>query len=400
MALEVNYKRPYLYPQQERAFFNDFRYVWIEASTKAGKTTAAIVWLVERALRRGRIGRNFWWVAPVSGQADIAYKRMKRFLPSGTFSSHDTNKTITLFNGAMIWFKSADKPDSLYGEDVWDVVGDEVSRMKENAWTAIRSVITATGGFFRGIGNVKGKKSWAYRLGHSAKAGNIPNAGYFMITAMDAVNAGVLPREEIEDAKRMLPEATFNELYMCIPNEDGSNPFGLKHIKAITVEDMGHGDPVSFGWDLAKYVDWTVGIGLEQSGHVCRLERFQRDWRSTKVTIKEVTGTQCPALVDSTGIGDEIVEDLVRYSPNFEGLKFTQHSKQQLMEGLAVAIQSGLIRVPQGVIIEELNEFEFQYTRTGGVRYSAPAGFNDDCVVALALAVKRFGQPQQSARIW
>jgi hypothetical protein len=38
------------------------------------------------------------------------------------------------------------------------------------------------------------------------------------------------------------------------------------------------------------------------------------------------------------------------------------------------------------VLISELEEFEYEYTRTG-VRYSAPEGFYDDYVCALALAV-------------
>ena len=38
-------------------------------------------------------------------------------------------------------------------------------------------------------------------------------------------------------------------------------------------------------------------------------------------------------------------------------------------------------------IKEELEEFEFEYTRNG-VYYSAPDGLHDDCVCSLALAYK------------
>jgi len=40
------------------------------------------------------------------------------------------------------------------------------------------------------------------------------------------------------------------------------------------------------------------------------------------------------------------------------------------------------------VIPGELEIFEYCYSRTGGVSYSAPEGFFDDCVCALALAVE------------
>jgi len=70
---------------------------------------------------------------------------------------------------------------------------------------------------------------------------------------------------------------------------------------------------------------------------------------------------------------------------SFQGWQFTSQSKQKLMEGLAVAIQSRRIWYPKGPIQDELEQFEFVVTRTG-VSYSAPEGFYDDCVCALALA--------------
>jgi hypothetical protein len=59
------------------------------------------------------------------------------------------------------------------------------------------------------------------------------------------------------------------------------------------------------------------------------------------------------------------------------------------MEGLAVAIQSRIITFPEGVITEELNNFEYIYS-TSGVKYSAPSGLHDDTVCALALAWRKY----------
>ena len=80
------------------------------------------------------------------------------------------------------------------------------------------------------------------------------------------------------------------------------------------------------------------------------------------------------------------MERLQRELPRVEGYNFTSPSKQKLMEGLAVAIQSKLVGYPEGDITNELDGFEYEYTRTG-VKYSAPDGLHDDCVMALALAV-------------
>ena len=49
------------------------------------------------------------------------------------------------------------------------------------------------------------------------------------------------------------------------------------------------------------------------------------------------------------------------------------------------------MRYPEGVIVSELEAYEYVYTR-GGVTYSAPQGQHDDAVCALALAVAQHQQ--------
>jgi phage FluMu gp28-like protein len=381
-ATSYTYKRPWLYKRQLEAIFHDQRYGLCEASTKAGKTIACIVWLFEQALR-GKAGDNYWWVAPIYPQAKIAYRRLKRFMPRWLCKSNESELTITLPTGAVIWFKSADNPDSLYGEDVKAAVGDEASRWKDDSWFALRSTLTATRGMVRLIGNVKGRKNFFYQLCRKAEAG-APDMRYAVITAYDAVEGGVMAAEEVEDAKRNLPEHIFNELYLCKPSDDGGNPFGLDAIRRCVAPLSNH--PVAvWGIDLAKSHDWTVAIGLDDLGSVAKIERWQSPWIETEQRILRLVGSGVPALVDSTGVGDPIVEGLNRKNGFIEGFKFTSQSKQQLMEGLAVAIQTQAICYPEGVITIELEQFEYEYSRNG-VKYSAPSGAHDDTVCALALA--------------
>lgn len=380
----IEYVRPWVYEKQKAAIFGPSRYAIIEASTKTGKTVGCIIWLAEQAMQ-GKEGQNFWWVAPVYSQAKIAFRRLKRYLPRELYTSNEGELTITLPNGAVIWFKGADKPDSLYGEDVYAAVVDEASRVKADAWYAVRSTLTATNGPVRIIGNVKGRKNWFYDLSRRAQNGE-PGYHYTKLTAYDAADAGILAYAEIEDAKRTLPEHIFRELYLAEPSDDGGNPFGLQHIERIaTLAGPTGNEVVAWGWDLAKSVDWTVGVGIDQYGQLARFERFQKPWPETIEAIWQATGN-VPALVDSTGVGDPILEQLQRKGGHYEGYTFSGPSKQKLMEGLASAIQGGRIAIDRGPLYAELCEFEYAYTRTG-VRYSAPEGQHDDCVMALALAV-------------
>ena len=383
---EITYKRPPLTEYQLAALFCPERYAVIEATSKAGKTVGAMSWLLEYALEHGGHNRNFWWVAPIYAQTKIAYRRMKHGLPSAAFSANESELTITIFDGSVLWFKGADNPDSLYGEDVYAAVIDEATRCKDEAWHAVRSTVTSTRGPVRIIGNVKGRRNWAYQMARRAESGE-PNMHYAKITAVDAVAAGILDADEVDDARRQLPEAVFRELYMAEPSDDGGNPFGMDAIKACIGRLHQECTPEFWGWDLAKSVDWTWGIALCSHNAVCRSERFRKPWEETLDTIAQ-HGSGRRALVDSSGVGDPIVEHLQRRrGGTFQGLKFTQPSKQQLMEGLAVAIQRQQVSYPDGPLVNELEAFEYEYTRTG-VRYAAPEGLHDDGVCALALAIQ------------
>jgi hypothetical protein len=236
---------------------------------------------------------------------------------------------------------------------------------------------------YRIIGNVKGRKNWAYQLARKAESG-VPGWRYSKITAADAVAANVLQADEVAEAQRDLPEQVFKELYLAEPSDDQGNPFGIDAIYKC-VAPMSNKEPVCWGWDLAKSVDWTWGIGLDEDGAVCRSERWQSPWEETLKRIVNITAG-IPALVDSTGVGDAILEFLAKAGSNFEGFKFTSTSKQQLMERLAVAIQQQQITFPEGQLLNELLSFEYVYTRTGA-QYSAPSGLHDDGVCSLALAV-------------
>jgi hypothetical protein len=402
---EIVYRRPPLYDKQREAMFDARRISVIEASTKSGKTVSAIIWLYEQALA-GKPGQNFWWVAPVSMQARIAFNRMRQHFRDqdgrSVFAVNQTDHTLTNSRGAVIAFRSGDHPDTLYGEDVYAAVIDEASRFKEESWHAIRSTLTATRGPMRIIGNVKGRKNWFYQLARQAEQG-LPNFGYHKLTASDAVQAGVLEKEEIDSARAMLPEHVFKELYYAEPSDDEGNPFGADHVRACYAP-LSERPAIAWGWDLARKQDWTVGIGLDADGRVCEALRFQKPWHEQVKIIKQYVRNS-PALVDETGVGDPIIEaiklpeqnrgkNVIELScPRLEGYRFTLASKQMLMEGLALAIHEKRVKFPEGPISIELLNFEYEFTRLG-IRYSAPPGMHDDCVCALALAWRCFDNRQ------
>jgi hypothetical protein len=382
----IEYTRPPLYPKQEAAIFSDVRLTCIEASTKSGKTHGALAWLFELAIT-GPEFRNYWWVAPVYGQATIAFLRLLRAL-EGTdliYSIDRSDMIVTLPGLRKIFFKSGERPDNLYGEDVDGAVLDEASRLREESFIAVRSTLTATRGPLIAIGNVRGRKNWFWKLCRRIERNNLPDASYSKLTAYDAAKAGVLAWEEIRDAKRLLPEDVFKELYLAVASEDGSNPFGMKNIEKCTLARMSTLPPICYGIDLAKTTDYSCIVGLDTYGQVSYFDRFKQRWQRT---VKEIVKLpDVPMMIDSTGNGDAPVEYIqaARTPETVWGFKFTKQSKQPLIEELSLSIADEDILFPDGIIKQELDSYEFEYTRTG-ILYSAPEGEHDDTVIALALA--------------
>ena len=288
-ATEFIYTRPPLYAEQEAAIFTPARYSLIEASTKSGKTYGCLAWLFEEAILHGAPGRHYWWVAPILAQAKIAYRRMKDGLPRGIARASETDSSILLPNGATIWFKSGENPDSLYGEDVRAAVIDEATRVKPEAWHAVRSTLTATGGPVRIIGNVSGRRNWAYLLARQAEAG-APDMHYAKITAYDAIKAGVLAEAEVEDARRNLSERVFRELYLAEPADSLSliySPFSTKNVTedAEFVRDAGQ---IYVGYDWGFTDPTHIGLYQYRDGVLYQFDELVGSGRSEASWVEEI----------------------------------------------------------------------------------------------------------------
>ena len=405
---------PSLYGKQHDALFSPHRYSIIAGSTKSGKTHGALIWQIYQCA--SIIGVH-WWIAPVYHQAKMAFERAQGYL-KGLVKANQTALTLTFPNGTVWSFRSGEKPDNLYGEDVQSAVVDEASRLREKSWFAVRSTLTATRGQCRLIGNVRGRNNWFYKLYQRGLSGSDTNYASFIITAWDAVAGGVVEAEEIEQAKADLPEHVYNELYLCVPTSDGSSPFPTQVVTAA-VGPLSTKPAVCYGADIAKIKDYTVVIGLDEDMAVCSINRWHgNSYPEQARMMLEI----CDAytLIDRTGVGDGLL-DIIKDSgePNadhFKGFVFSQKSKQSLMENLALAFENGDIIIPDPEtrsrgwsmrdnpckqLLAELGSFEYQVTRTG-VRYEAIQGAHDDCVCALALALKAFKDTKTAnkLRVW
>lgn len=363
---------------QQRVIDEAKRWNVLQCGRRFGKSSLGQNLVIDTAIH----GNPAAWFAPTYKLLSEVWRESKRLLAPARPTINEQEKRIRLPTRGVIDFWSLDQPDAGRGRKYKRVVIDEagIVRNLESAWQeAIRPTLTDLRGDGWFLGTPKGH-NFFHRLYARGQSGELDWASWRMPTSANPY----ISKDEIEAARRDMPPAAFNQEFMGIPAADGGNPFGLDAI-AKCVTALSDAPAVAYGVDLAKSEDWTVVCGLDASGTACVLERWQSDWKQTRSRVLDIVG-DIDALVDSTGVGDPIVEDMHRVRSNVRGFKFTAPSKQQLMEGLSASIHRREVGFPDGWLRHELDSFEYEYRTGGGVRYSAPAGTHDDGVCALALA--------------
>jgi phage FluMu gp28-like protein len=373
------------HPAQKQVIDCDSRFIVMMAGRRFGKSLISQTISIETAVNKKRVA----YITPTYQLGKIFFKEIVDLLPLEIYSKNESDLVITFITGGSIRFFTGERLDNLRGLKFHLAVIDEASFIPnlEDGWlNSIRPTLTDYKGKAIFLSTPKGK-NYFFSLFSKAE----PDWQSFKFTTYD--NPYIDPNE-IDDARKQLPEVVFEQEYMANPAENAANPFGTQFIRNC-IHPVSTMPVVAFGIDLAKSVDWTVIIGLDENGNVAYFDRFQMDWHNTKQNIIRLP--KCPILVDSTGVGDPILEDLQREGVMIQGLKFTSTSKQQLMEGLQAAIHQGKIGYPDGIITQELEVFEYQYGATG-VKYSAPSGYHDDAVISLALAWQNFSLKRGTGR--
>jgi len=379
----VRIELPNPHINQKKILECDRRFIVVMCGRRFGKSELSQILAISEAVKGGQVA----YITPTYKLAKAFFERLTAALP---FKNNISNLKIYCPNNGSIEFYTGERLDNLRGRKFHLVIIDEAAFIPdlESGWqNSIRPTLTDYQGKAVFLSTPRGK-NFFYSM-FMKQGENDWQSFKFSTYDNPYINT-----REIDEARLQLPEVVFEQEYLANPSENSANPFGNAYIKNC-IRPISSQQIVAYGIDLAKSVDFTVIIGLDSGGNVAYFDRFQMDWHNTKETIRRLP--IAPILADSTGVGDPILEDLKREGINIEGLKFTSQSKQQLMEGLAQAIQQGKISYPEGVIVDELDIFEYQFT-ANGVRYSAPSGFHDDCVMALALAWQNFNLKRGSGR--
>jgi len=150
------------------------------------------------------------------------------------------------------------------------------------------------------------------------------------------------------------------------------------------------------GLDLGKYHDYSVLAVVKIEDNSIKLIHIRRfPLRTPYASVIGYVKTLCDrwssmrkVLVDMTGVGDYIVEDMVNAGiSETEGVKFTQESKEKMATFLKQCMVEKKLKIPyDSDLIAELNIERFELTKDGKIKFNHPENTHDDRFWSLALA--------------
>lgn len=151
------------------------------------------------------------------------------------------------------------------------------------------------------------------------------------------------------------------------------------------------------GLDLGKHRDHSVLAVTETTDNHTKLTHIHRFPLHTPYasvigyvkTLSDRWQTTKKILIDMTGVGEYIVEDMKNAGITAtEGIKFTQETKEKMATFLKQSMIEKRLKIPyDSHLIAELNVERFQLTKDGKIKFSHPEGTHDDRFWALALAL-------------
>jgi phage FluMu gp28-like protein len=94
-------------------------------------------------------------------------------------------------------------------------------------------------------------------------------------------------------------------------------------------------------------------------------------------------------IVDQTGIGEPVLDELKSQGfSNVQGVTFTVKTKEELLTTLKLLMEQKRLKLPyHRRLCQQINEQQFEYTRSGHLAFSHPEGSHDDMLWALSMGV-------------
>lgn len=381
------------------------RFKVMNCGRRFGKTVVAAKIMIAMSRQPNKM---LWWLSPQYRITKRGYEEIIRQLPDGVLakpappsSNFDAGRAVILLfkNGTKMEFYSAERPEGMLGAAVDFVVLDEAARMGAAIWnqTVSPTLIDHLGGALI-ISTPRGR-NWFYNVWLKGQDPDEPEWASWTFTTQDNPT---LPEGEADRMAADMPRLEADQEIYAKWLAAGSSVFTWDQralqpniiLPSCMVEQSPPKGHVALGIDLARTNDYTVLYGANMNDRRnCYFERMQAiTWPEQKRRIRRAVRSIMRAgaenvmlIMDSTGVGDPIVEDMEAEGYDVVPINFTTH-KTNMVRLLAKDLEEAQAFILTDGQVIEFENYMMNMTAAGRMTYSAPEGQNDDVVSAKMLS--------------
>ncbi|MBT0160941.1 hypothetical protein G4O51_13255 [Candidatus Bathyarchaeota archaeon A05DMB-2] len=352
-------------------------------------------------------------VGPSWRQTKLVIRRINQFLRKISRGHyHKPQHTIVRLKNGSVIEAFPNNPETIRGPTLHLVYADEFNFIAndQELYDAILFTLGTTNGKFICTSTPWSTDSIFWRIWHDPAYSDFAKSHVTYDQALEP--NGPLKQEILEKIKRqlegdpwrwrreMLAEWAEDEnvwlsqalITSCIDHE----------LDYIDFEEIAKGVFYA-GLDLGKHQDYSVlSVVKVEDSSIKLIHMHQFPLKTPYASVIGYVKTICDrwnrinkVLVDMSGVGDYIVEDMVNAGiRQTDGVKFTQETKEKMAQWLKQCMVEKRLKIPyDSNLIAELNIERFELTKEGKIKFSHPEGTHDDRFWSLALSVYAAREP-------
>lgn len=273
-TLDVN-----LIPWQQEVWTHPAKFKIVAAGRRCGKTEMAAWRLLINALSDGITDLDCarFYVAPTQRQAkDVMWGKLHQLGAGVITKSHINDLEVTLVNGQKISLKGADRPETMRGVKLADLVLDEYADMKPHVLEEILTpALSDYDAGYLMIGTPMGRNHF-YEEFIKAKVGDDPEYAAFEYTTYDNP---YISKDLLERRKKQMSTYAFKQEFEASFASQGSEIFDPEWV------DLYNDKPVAGQWfiaiDLAGFEEMgkkNKTRNLDSSAITCVMVDDEGEW--------------------------------------------------------------------------------------------------------------------------
>lgn len=379
---------PKPHPAQQKVLSEAKRINILCCGRRWGKTKLATALLIKPALA----GYPVAYASPTHKMLTEVWREIRQTLQPIATRIDSQQHRIELPTGGVIDMWSLEAFESIRGRKYKRFIPDEAAMVPNlaEAWqAAIRPTLTDLRGDAWLLSTPRGHnffwEAW--------QRGQDPTYPDWASWQMPTSSNPYIHPDEIEIARRELPERTFAQEYLATFLESGGGVFRNVIARSVaTPQEPQAGRQYVIGADFARSVDYSVysvwDVAARQEVCLDRSNQISYELQAKRLAALAARYNNALVIPESNSIGTPVIEQLQSLDVQVQPFTTTNATKQVIVDGMVLALeQSTATLLNDAVATAEMQAFEMERLPSGLYRYSAPENTHDDIVISRCLGL-------------